>query len=170
MTFVIVLPSPLDPATDDDWGDTLNTALNKIDAEFDTRTVNQDYADFELQRPTLIGEHYALNALGNTSGSFTVDLGGAAAGHEHLVSLTLTGDATLSVSNVPSGSVVTVLQLFVSQDGTGNHTLTFPAAFVNFAGSTFTIGNDAANTMTEVVAYTLDNGTTWYTVEGFTWS
>ena len=106
-----------------------------------------------------------LNALGDTTGAFSIDI--ASGNH---VSLTLTGDATLSISNAPPSGNFGILLMYVSQDATGGHTLTFPAAFVNTAGSNFTISDETASTMTQVFAFTLDGGTTWRAKQGDTWS
>jgi hypothetical protein len=171
MTFSLTLPTPLDPATNDAWGTTLNTAFTSIEDEQNTKTTLLDFAKFELRRPAVSGELYVVNALGNQTGSVSLDLGNTTAGNENWVTLTLTGDVTLSVTNIPTTSPsAIILNLNITQDGTGGHTVTFPSAFVDQTGANFTISGTDADSMVEVFAYTLDNGTTWYTKQGDTWT
>jgi hypothetical protein len=84
--------------------------------------------------------------------------------------MTLTGNVTLTISNAPPTGEFGALFLYITQDGTGGRTVTFPAAFENTAGSNFTISGTTASTMTEVIAYTLDNGTLWRTKQGDSWT
>lgn len=93
-------------------------------------------------------------ATDSDSGStHTLDL---ATGTVH--QLTLTDDCTLSFSNVPSGGFAITLEL--AQDGTGDHTVTWPAA-VTWAEGTAPTLSTAANAVDVITLYTPDGGTTW---------
>lgn len=157
--------NPLDPASADIWGDDVNDAIIALDGEFGTRTINQDYADFDLSRAKFKDYSETLQALGNISGAQTFNI----ANGNH-ISMTLTGDASFTISNAPPSGTFGILVLYVTQDGTGGRTLTFPAAFEDNAGSNFVISDETASALTQVVAWTIDGGTKWHTKQGDTWA
>lgn len=64
-----------------------------------------------------------INALGNQSGSITIDLSLG-----NVISLTLTGNTTISSFTNGVASVGEEITLIVSQNGTGGYTLTWPSA------------------------------------------
>lgn len=157
--------TPLDPAFDGIWGPIYNSLHVFWDSELATRTINYNFADFELSRPTLVDYSEKINPLGSVSGAQSIDI--ESGNH---VSITLTGDVTLTVTNPAAANNFCLLVLYVTQDTTGGRTLTFPSAFVDSSGANFAISGTAASSMTEVVAYTLDGGTAWYTKQGTTWT
>lgn len=99
--------------------------------------------------------HAAQKALGNVSGAVPINLEEAI---DTDVTATLTGNTTLSFTNVkPGKSRVT---LFLAQDGTGGRTLTHPSGTDFFSGQDGSINEDVG--AVSVVTYvTLDGGTTW---------
>lgn len=161
----ITLPTPLDPSTNDAWGTTLNTAITTVNDEHGTRTGSQNFADQQLSRPIFLDYGELVVAKGNVTGAVTIDITGG--NHQ---TLTLTGNVTLTVNNpAPTGNFAPLF-LYITQDGTGGRTVTFPAAFVDTAGNNFSISGTTASTTVEVFAYTLDAGSTWRTRQGLTWS
>lgn len=163
--YSLTYSNPLDPAYDGLWGPVYNTIHLFWDGELVTRTANYNFADFELSRPVLKDYGEKINARGNVTGAQTIDL--TLGNH---ASLTLTGNVTLTVNNPSPTGNFCALVLYITQDATGGRTVTFPAAFVDTAGDNFSIIGTTASTMTEVFAYTLDGGTTWYTSQGKTWT
>lgn len=94
-------------------------------------------------------------ALGNMSGTVSVDLDDEKVVHAFG---TLTGNTTLSFSNIPAGGI-TLVTLAVTQDGTGGRTLTFPAGSVLLNGGDGSINPTASSTTWVTMART--DGT-WY--------
>lgn len=161
----LTYPTPLDPATADLWGDIVNDIVIAFDSEFATKTINQNFADKVLSRPNFKDEATTVYAHGNVTGAVTVDIANG-----NMQSMTLTGNVTLTISNpAPTGNFG-YLTLFITQDGTGGRTVTFPASCKNTSGSTFAITGTTLSTMTEVFAYTLDAGTLYRCKQGSTWS
>lgn len=74
--------------------------------------------------------------------------------------LTLTGNATLAVSDLAGAGRVTEFEIEIKQDGVGGRTLSLPASFKALGGSDTAIGA-AANSVTILSAKTFDAGTTW---------
>lgn len=157
-------PTPLDPATADLWGDTLNTIFVLLDSEAATKTIALNFADKVLSRPIFKDEATKVNALGNKTGATTVDITLG-----NICTMTLTGNITLTISNPSPTSNYCYLILLITQDATGGRTVTFPAACKNTAGSNFSISGTTASTMTEVFMYTTDAGGTWRCKQGSTW-
>lgn len=93
-------------APNDGTGDPLRTAFGKI---------NDSIAD-------LVARTGPATPLGNVSGTLTVNAQSARNG---VWTATLTGSATIALSNVPSG-VLAVYTVQVRQDATGGRTLTMP--------------------------------------------
>lgn len=158
-------PTPLDPATADIWGDIINDIIVAYDGEFGTKTINQNFADKILSRPSFKDEATEVYAHGNVTGAVTVDITNG-----NMQSMTLTGNTTLTFSNPAPTGKFGYYQLFVSQNGTGGWTLTFPASCEGTDGNTFSFSGLAASTMTEVFGYTLNAGTLYRVRQGETWS
>ena len=93
--------------------------------------------------------------LGSVSGSLNADFDTK---KDVMVTLTLTGNCTVSFINVPSG--VSRVTLLVTQDATGGRTLSFGIAPTWLRGSKSTI-DPAANATSYVDMVTLNGGTTW---------
>lgn len=73
--------------------------------------------------------------------------------------LTLTANCTVSFTNVPTGGFG--VTLILTQDGSGGHTVTWPAA-VQWAGGTAPTLTTDASAVDIVTLFTPDSGTTWY--------
>jgi len=165
MVFSVTLPTPLDVGTTDAWGNTLNTAINKIANELNLRTEPQSYADQELSRPILKDYGESIDTKGNVSGAISIDIENG-----NHCSMILTGNTTLSVNNPTASGNFCLLLLYIFQDATGGHSVTFPASFVDQSGNNFSLSGSGANTLTTVTAFTIDGGTRWYTQQNGIWS
>ena len=145
-------------AVDQDlWGGYLNTNMDTLDSNLNTRTQNYNFADFELTRPLIKDYAEKLNALGNQAGA-TVSVDMTLGNH---VSMTLTGNiSTLTITNPAATGNVCALVLYIKQDGTGSHTFAFPAAF-SWAGATTPTVTATASRTDIFTAVTRDAGTTW---------
>ena len=159
------LEIPDDGGDEDTWGLLLVALWTASYAAFQARTEDADWADYVLSRPKLKDYSETSVSKGSVTGAVTIDV--SAGNHQ---TMTLTGNVTLTISNPPPASTAGFLFLYITQDATGGRTVTFPASFVNEAGTNFTISGTTASKMTEVRAYTLNNGTTWRTVQGSTWA
>lgn len=93
--------------------------------------------------------------LGNVSGSVTVDLDN---NNETVVSLRLTGNVTLTFSNVPSDYAVSTL--LVAQDGTGSRTVSVSGSVTILNGGDGSI-NPAANSRSVMTFVTANGGSTF---------
>lgn len=94
--------------------------------------------------------------LGNITGVASLSL--ATDGGRRAFTGTLTGNVTLSVSNVPTG-LVTVVAL-LTQDATGGRAVTMPPNTTLLGGSTGSI-NTTANSSSIITLITRDSGATW---------
>lgn len=103
-----------------------------------------------------------INAIGNASGTLTID---CSASDVHTT--TLTGNiTTVTISNAPANNDATTLVLFVTQDGTGGRTITWPSSVFCEGGSRSTnlAPVSAASSVTIYTLTTTNGGTTWYAV------
>lgn len=115
----LTYPTPLDPATANLWGATVNDIIIALDAEEATKTINQSFADFTLTRAMLKDCASASYDLGNISGAVTVDYTNGSYQYG-----TLTGNITsLTINNPPPTGNVAYLTLELTQDGTGSRTI-----------------------------------------------
>ena len=147
-------PTPLDPATADVWGTTLNTLFLVLDSEAATKTIDQSFADFELSRPIMVDYGEKSQNISSSSGSVTFDM--ATANHAQL---TLTENiTTFTFSNwSPTGNVSGRL-LKIVQDSTAR-TITWPAA-VKWAGGTAPVLSTGSGDIDLLVFISFDGGTT----------
>lgn len=95
-------------------------------------------------------------SLGNMTGTVNLDLDSI---KEVNAFGTLTGNTTLTTSNVPPSGLVSVT-LYVKQDGTGGRSLTFPGTPVFLNGGDGSIAS-GPNEESAIVLMTIDGGTTW---------
>lgn len=84
-----------------------------------------------------------VSDLGSITGSITVDLSSA-----HVFTATLTGDVTLAWSGLPSAGTMTDRVLILTQDATGNRTITWPTGTKWPGGLAYT--TDSASVETAV--------------------
>lgn len=148
-------PTPLDPATADLWGATLNTLLLVLDSEAGTKTVDLDFAGFKAKTSELIDTQETTNSLGNISGAVAVDYTNG-----HYQYGTVTGNITsLTISNWPASGKTGWLTLELTQDGTGGRTIALTSAYKTIAGGGVTLST-AASARDLLRFETRDGGTT----------
>lgn len=157
MAFAITNPVPFDVGESGLWGYILNTALDLIEGEQNTKTTNQSFADLELQRPLLVDYAEKISNPSSSSGTLTLDY----AVSNHFYTTLTENVTTLTISNPPATGRLGIITLEITQDGTGSRTFAFPASFEWPGGSTPTISSGAGETDI-IVARTRDGGTTWY--------
>ena len=121
-----------------------------------------DMDDKVLQKPVL--KDYAETVVTANSGtSYTIDYTTGS-----VFNITLTGNCAFTFSNPPASGISGSFTLFLTQDGTGGRTVTWPAAVKWFGNTAPTIyGNpDSVNILTFL---TVNGGTTWFgaNAEGF---
>lgn len=97
-----------------------------------------------------------VHAVGNSGTSLSLDSGSTSG---LVKTITLTGNCTLTLTGSVSGSVAT-LELYLTQDGTGSRTITWPAAVKWPAGAAPTLST-AAGAVDCIVLRTVNAGTTW---------
>ncbi len=96
-----------------------------------------------------------LNALGNGSGTRAINLANG-----NVVSATLTGNTTFTFSGA-TASTACSFGLYLTQDATGNRTVTWPAS-VKWSGGTAPTLSTSASAVDILVFETINGGTTWY--------
>ncbi|MGB4957553.1 MAG: hypothetical protein WBO49_03830 [Candidatus Saccharimonas sp.] len=96
-----------------------------------------------------------LNALGSGSGTRAINLANG-----NVVSATLTGNTTFTFSGA-TASTACSFGLYLTQDGTGNRTVTWPAS-VKWAGGTAPTLSTGASNVDVLVFETINGGTTWF--------
>lgn len=116
-------------------------------------------ADKVLARPEIKDYAETFHNIGNSGAAATANLENG-----NFQAITLTGDCALTFSNPPATGRVGSLTLEVIQDGTGGHTVTWPAS-VTWAGGSAPTLSTAAAAVDVLSFYTRDGGTTW---RGFT--
>jgi hypothetical protein len=81
-----------------------------------------------------------------------------------IVTATLGGNPTVSFTNVPASGITVALTLFLTQDGTGSRTITWPTSVVCDGGTRATNLKPiaTASTLTAYSLLTINGGTTWY--------
>ena len=95
--------------------------------------------------------------LGNKTGAVTVNY---TAGRWQ--KMTLTGNVTLTLSNLPAAPIVSTLFLMLTQDATGNRTITWPAG-TKWPQNTAPLFSVAPN-ITDLVQLLIINGVVYATV------
>lgn len=119
-------------------------------------TGDQDWVDFELQRPLLTD--YAEGFHGPASAA-TVDLD--LAQPANVFDVTMDQDTTLTFSNPPASGRAGSFTLILRQDGTGGWTATFPGGVDWEAGTPPTLSN--AIDQIDILSFiTVDGGTIWF--------
>ena len=99
------------------------------------------------------------NAAGTVTTTLAIDVSAG-----DIVTATLGGNPTVSFTNVPASGTTVALTVFLTQDGTGSRTITWPTAVVCDGGTRATNLRPitTANTVTAYSFITIDGGTTWY--------
>lgn len=112
-------------------------------------------ADNVVERPYLTDYAEEVNAMGNSSGTETIDITDG-----NVVTMTLTGNITsLTISNPPATGRCGSLTIVITQDGTGSRTIAWPASVDWPGGTAPTLGG--ASEVDIVTMFTTDAGTTW---------
>lgn len=107
-----------------------------------TRPYFQDYAE-------------VVNAIGNSTGTLTVDYSSG-----NVATATLTGNiTTFSITNPPATGRAGALTLILTQDGTGSRTVTWGSSVKWSAGTAPTLSG--ANKVDIINLVTVNAGTTW---------
>lgn len=75
---------------------------------------------------------------------------------------TLDANCTFTL-NVPTGTGAATLELYLTQDGTGSRTITWPGSVIWPGGTAPTLSTAAAS-VDRIILETLDGGTNWYGV------
>lgn len=96
-----------------------------------------------------------LNAMGSGSGTRSINLASG-----NVVSATLSGNTTFTFTGA-TASTACSFGLYLTQDGTGNRTVTWPGS-VKWAGGTAPTLSTAASAVDVLVFETINGGTTWY--------
>lgn len=120
-----------------------------------TFAANVAMVNNNITRPVLTGytEHEVANAA--VTGTFTMDCGAA-----NFFDLTLTGNTTISPSNVPPSTRVWSGSIAAKQDATGGRTITWPAG-TKYAGGVAPPATTTANALDIWSLMTYDGGTSW---------
>ena len=118
-------------------------------------TANVSMANNNITNPILTGytEHEVANAA--VTGTFTMDCGAA-----NFFDLTLTGNTTISPSNVPPSTRVWSGSIAAKQDATGGRTITWPTG-TKYAGGVAPPATTTANALDIWSLMTYDGGTSW---------
>jgi len=138
------------------WGTTINEAFEDVDG--DLASV-QTTANAALPKAggTMTGEIVTLtqvwthSSAGNISAAHAFDLDIA-----NSFSASVTGNVTLSFSNVPTGACFVTVAL---TNGGGVYTVTWPGAVLWAGGTEPSLAASGTDILT---FYTYDSGTTWY--------
>ena len=120
-----------------------------------TPAANVVMANNNITRPVLTGytEHEISNTA--TTGTYTMDCGAA-----NFFDLTLTGNITISPSNVPPATRVWSGSIAAKQDATGGRTITWPTG-TKYAGGVAPPATTTANALDIWSLMTYDGGTSW---------
>jgi len=158
-------PTPLDPATADLWGGTLNTLFLAIDSEFGTRTVAQNYADLVQSRMKMKDTSETVYNAGNISGAVSLDYTNGQYQYA-----TLTGNvSSLTITNWPASGSGAWMTLELTQDGTGGRTLSLSSAYKTAFGAGVTL-TTTASARDKLYLQTKDAGTTIDVTVALNWS
>jgi hypothetical protein len=121
--------------------------------------LTQNFGGTALNDPTLLrpvaGSIRENISVANVSGAQAMDLAS-----QNYFAYTLTGNATLSFSNVPSSGVVIAVTVELIQDGTGSRTVTWPGS-VKWPGGVAPVLTTTAGKIDVVTLITRDGGTSW---------
>lgn len=153
--FSFTLPAVNNPVDEDLWGTQLNANWSSLDSLIATRTLNYNFADFELQRPEIKDYSESLDSPGSITGATTIDFEN---GNHY--EATMTGNVTFTINNPPASGNVGILVLYLKQDPTGSRLVTWPASVEWPGGSEPTLTTTADRTDI-ITLITRDGGTTY---------
>ena len=108
-----------------------------------------------ITRSTLAGYSEVVFTLATATGTLGLDLS-----LYNFFNLTMTGNITVSPTNVPASKAVT-LTIIARQDATGGRTITWPAG-TKWPGGVVPPATTTANATDLWVLTTYDGGTNWF--------
>lgn len=97
-----------------------------------------------------------VQSVGNSGTSLTITANSSGSTKR----ITLNGNCTFTLAGATSGELC-VLELVLTQDGSGSRSVTWPAA-VKWPGGSAPTLSTTAGAVDRVVVSTYDGGTTWY--------
>lgn len=141
-------------ATDQDlWGGELNTNMDTLDSEAALWTIAKNANAKVLSNPVFKTYRETKSSPSSASNVLTLDF----ANGNHFTTTLTENISTLTISNVPTGTILLSAVLVVKQDGTGSRTFAWPAAA---KGTTPTI-TATASRADVFVLISLDNFTSF---------
>ena len=130
-----------DAADADAWGGYLNSNWDSADSQLATRTVNYDFAGYDLIDAELTDTSEKAYSLGNISGAVTIDYENG-----HWQYGTVNGNITsLTINNLPPSGQGAWLTLELVQDGTGSRTITLSSAYKTAGAAGITLSTAAGS-------------------------
>lgn len=155
--YSVEVPQTNNAADIDRFGTLINAILHGLPAWFRTRIDDMNFADFVLSRPKLKDYGETAQSVSSSSNVLTIDIEDG----NHAYTTLTENVTTLTINNPTATGFVCPILLFVTQDGTGGRTITWPASFKWAGGSAPTVTSTAS--ATDIYsAFTRDGGTTWY--------
>jgi len=137
----------------DDWG---KLARTNTWSAIQTHTAAVQMSDQEVRRPLLVD--YAIKHMALTQTTGTIDLDMSVA---NSFAVTLTENATLTISNPPATGNLGEVVVRITQDGGGGaYTVTLPAGTDATSAATYTM-TTTNNARDKLVFSTIDAGTVW---------
>lgn len=107
-----------------------------------------------LSRPTINGYTEKVTSA-STSGSYTIDMTTA-----NVFNITLTGNTSFSMSGVPANGISGSINMIITQDTTGGHTVSWPSNVLWPSGTAPNL-TTTANAIDVVTLFTVNGGTYW---------
>lgn len=157
MTTVLGLQVPVKASETyrDTWSDLYEALFVALGNEASTKTVPQIFSDLVLSRPLLKDYGEVIQTVSSASNAMTID---CTLGNH--VNTTLTENTTLTLTNPsPTGNKCVVVWA-ITQDGSGSHTVTWPAS-VKWPNNIAPTLTTTINLTDEIVLTTHNAGTTW---------
>lgn len=143
--------------TDQDlWGGYLNDNMDTLDSEAVTKTTNLNFADFELSRAKLKDTAEIFTSPAIAANAVTLNYTNG-----NVFKVTLDQNiSTITFSNLAPSGTMSYIVLYLTQNGTGGYTVTFPASVKWAAGITPTVTSTANRT--DIFTFlSVDSGTTF---------
>ncbi len=112
--------------------------------------------DDKVLQKSVLKDYGETVVTANSSTSYTIDLT-----EGNVFDITLTGNCAFTFANPPASGVAGSFTLYLTQDGTGGRTVTWPTAVKWPSGSEPTILTEADD-LNLFSFFTIDGGATWY--------
>lgn len=134
---------------------TLVTGASSITSDTDSRAFLAIPQSGTLTGVTMQDYSEVVKAAGNSGTAITLNMADG-----NVQTLTLTGNATLSISGAAASGKASNLTLYLYQDATGSRTVTWPTT-TKWSGGVAPTLSTAAGALDVVTLTTIDGGTTW---------